>query len=158
DIAYLQAKSHTAEGSLLAELGHGVTTLEQAGFHHLDRLRGSQLGQGCASTRLCSPLLRLLPCQFHTFLRSQLLRDTVLRSTECLQRRWADRNSLENIVCAVLPLLSIHAKFGHGENTLHEVRHALHAFHPSSSRDKRGSHDLELMLLSQLGKLLWIGL
>src|SRR5215831_13431187 len=94
DIAHLQAKSHTAEGSLLAELGHGVTTLEQAGFHHLGRPRGRQLSQGGACARLCGPLLRLLPCQFHTFLRSQLLRDTVLCSTECLNRRGMDRRSL----------------------------------------------------------------
>src|SRR5262249_8627889 len=103
DIAHLQAKSHTAEGSLLAKLGHGVTTLEQAGFYYLGRLRGSQLSQGGASTHLCSPLLHLLPCQFHTFLRSEFLRDTVLRSAECLNRRWTDRGSLENIVRAILP-------------------------------------------------------
>ena len=73
-LAHLQAKSHTAEVGLLSELGHGVTTLEQAGFHHLERLCGSQLSQGGASTHLRGPLLRLLPCQFHAFLRPQILR------------------------------------------------------------------------------------
>jgi len=67
DIVYLQAKSHTAEGSQLAELGHGVTTLEQAGLHHLDRLRCSQCSQGCASVHQLGQLLRLLPCQFQAF-------------------------------------------------------------------------------------------
>ena len=79
-------------------------------------------------------------------------------STEVLKRRRTDRSSLENIVRAILPLLGIHPKLGHGENTLHEVRHTRHTFHPSSSRDKRGSHDLEFVLLSQRDKLLWIGL
>src|SRR5262245_53247620 len=59
---------------------------------------------------------------------------------------------------ASLPLLGIPPQFGHGKDTLHEVRHTLQAFHPSSRRDKWGSHDLELVLLSQRNKLLWIGL
>jgi hypothetical protein len=99
-----------------------------------------------------------LLCQFHAFLRPELLRDTVFHSTEFLSRRRTNRSSLENIVRAILPLLGIHAKLGHGENTLHEVRHTLHAFHPSRSRDKRSRHDLEVVLLSQRDKLLWIGL
>src|SRR5262249_60221121 len=106
--ASLLAKSRTTQGRLLAELGHGVTTLEQAGLHHRDRLRRSQLSQGCTSTYLRGPLLRLLPCQFHAFLCSEILHDAVLRSTEGLNRRWTNRSRLENIVRAILPLLGIH--------------------------------------------------
>src|SRR5262245_11716044 len=114
-LAHLQAKSHSAEARLLSKLWDGVTTLEQASLHDLHRLCRSQISQRGPSTHLRGPLLRLLLSQFHAFLRPQILPDTVLHSTEFLNRRWTDRRRLEHIVRATLPLLSIDAQFWHGK-------------------------------------------
>ena len=65
---------------------------------------------------------------------------------------------LENVVRAILPLQGIHAELRQGKDAFHKLGHALQPFHPSSGRDERGRHDLQLMLLSQFNKLPWIGL
>ena len=157
-VAHLQSKSHPAEVNLTAKLGDRITTFVQASLHHLHGQSSSQVSERCASPHLSGPLLGLLPGQFIAFLQPQFLSHTLFHGTELLQRSGMDRGGLKYIGRPILPLQGIDAEFRQSKHALDEVGDVGETLYLSGGSDKWGRHDLQLVLLGQFSKLLWIRL